>query len=136
MSHLACSLLLLAGCGSGALTGVDDGGTRDLSVAPPGDFARLVDLSSAPPDLTRNCLTIPADTQTYIDAHKSCAQDSDCVEAVTACGLPGDCGVALNGSFVAGLEMYSDAWTTLGCGGACPPCVAPMPVHCNKGVCQ
>lgn len=107
------------------------------------ESANMAALSSneAPPaafdGLTAPCVRPVAK---YVDAHRSCKVDTDCVVATTGCGMPGACGVGVQASAVSGLAKVTEAalsaCTKRKVPLACPTCTMAPPARCGTGYCR
>jgi hypothetical protein len=86
-----------------------------------------------------SCGDVSAAVQQWMDSHKACKVDSDCMESRTACGLAGQCGFYANtGLPGAYWDSLLTAWGQQCAAGAkCTPCpLSPdAPPGCMGGVC-
>lgn len=117
----------LSACTSGALPPgpSDDGGS------PPGH-----DGSPPASDAGLSCANISLSVMNWVEGHKACKVDDDCVDLPTACGLDGACLDLVNrDAKSAYLDGLISQWNSM-CHPA--PCACPAndpQIGCNAGIC-
>jgi hypothetical protein len=86
------------------------------------------------------CTVLSGMLQQILSTQTSCNSDGDCAAVVTRCGLPGNCGAAIEEGALLQIGQIVSAWDSYMCGANihCSPCGGGGPgtnAHCRNHVC-